>query len=310
MRRNISSTGGRPRRLSASEEKAMNARKKLHELLAGSRALVAPAVFNPLSAKLAQAAGFEVLYLGGGTLGYLKCCLEANLNITELTQAGIEIRAACDLPLILDAAAGFGDPMHIHHTIALAEAAGFAAIEIEDQILPKRAHHHVGIEHMVPLELMVAKLREAVRARRDPGFVLIARTNAVRQTGMDDAIVRARAYKEAGADVLYIGARNPDEARRIARELPPPFMFALAGHGAEAAGMTLSELGQLGFRILASSISAWAFHRALKQSYDRLARGEPDPLFAGTTHKAEQEALHRTIGMEELLAIERATVEK
>ncbi len=288
----------------------MIARSKMRELLAGTRGNVAPAVFNPLSAKLAQAAGFEMLYLGGGTLGYLKCCLEANLNITELAQAGIEIRAACDLPLILDAAAGFGDPMHIHHTIGLTEAAGFAAIEIEDQILPKRAHHHVGLEHMVEPELMAAKIREAVRARRDPGLVIIARTNAVRQTGMDDAIARARAYKDAGADVLYIGPRNADEARRIARELPPPFMCALPGHGAEAAGLTLAQLGELGFRILASSISAWAFHRALKQSYDCLARGEPDPLFAATTHKAEQQALHANIGMEELLAIERATVEK
>ena len=121
----------------------MSAAKKLRTLLAGNRALIAPAVFNPLSAKLAEAAGFEVLYLGGGTIGYLNGCLEANLNITQLCQVGIEIRAASNLPLILDGAAGFGDPMHMHHTITMAEAAGFAAIEIEDQILPKRAHHHV-----------------------------------------------------------------------------------------------------------------------------------------------------------------------
>jgi 2-methylisocitrate lyase-like PEP mutase family enzyme len=114
----------------------MTAAKTLRHLLAGKRALIAPAVFNPLSAKLAEAAGFEVLYLGGGTIGYLNCCLEANLNVTQLCQAGIDIRAACGLPLILDGAAGFGDPMHMHHTIGMAEAAGFAAIEIEDQILP------------------------------------------------------------------------------------------------------------------------------------------------------------------------------
>jgi len=288
----------------------MSATRELRQLIASDRALVAPAVFNPLSAKLAAAAGFEVLYLGGGTIGYLKCCLEANLNITELCQAGIEIRAACDLPLILDGAAGFGDPMHLRHTIQMSEAAGFAAIEIEDQILPKRAHHHVGLEHMVPQELMVAKVREAVRARRDPDFVIIARTNAVRNTGMDDAIRRCAAYKEAGADMLYITARNPDEARRIARELPPPYMFSLPGHGAEIAGLPLAELGPMGFRILASSISAYAFHRALKQSYECLARGIPDPAFDGTTHKAEQHALHDTIGMDVLLAIEKATVEK
>ena len=113
----------------------MTAAKTLRTLLAGNRALIAPAVFNPLSAKLAEGAGFEVLYLGGGTVGYLNCCLEANLNITQLCQAGIDIRAVCNLPLILDGAAGFGDPMHMHHTIGMAEAAGFAAIEIEDQIL-------------------------------------------------------------------------------------------------------------------------------------------------------------------------------
>ena len=187
----------------------MGAAGKLRELLAGQRALIAPAVFNPLSAKLAEAAGFEALYLGGGTVGYLNCCLEANLNITQLCQAGIDIRAVCDLPLILDGAAGFGDPMHMHHTIGMAEAAGFAAIEIEDQILPKRAHHHVGKEHMVPLELMAAKVREAVNARRDADFVIIARTNGIRGPGgITDAIARARAYRAAGADMLYLSVRN------------------------------------------------------------------------------------------------------
>lgn len=284
--------------------------RHLRHLLTAHKAHVAPAVFNPLSALLADQAGFPMLYLGGGTLGYLKCCLEANLGISELCQAGIEIRSVSDKPLILDAAAGFGDPMHVRHTMQMAQAAGFAAIEIEDQILPKRAHHHVGIEHMVPQELMVAKIEEAVRARRDADFVIIARTNGVRQTGMDDAIRRALAYKAAGADVIYIGARSPDEARRIAAEVPPPFMFSLPGHGTTAAGLSLTELGALGFRILASSISAYAFHRAMKRSYECLLRGQPDPIFDGTTHHAEQEALHHTIGMDAMLAVERATVEK
>ena len=289
----------------------MSAAKTLRTLLAGNRALIAPAVFNPLTTKLAEAAGFEVLYLGGGTIGYLNCCLEANLNITQLCQAGIDIRAACSLPLILDGAAGFGDPMHMHHTITMAEAAGFAAIEIEDQILPKRAHHHVGTEHMVPLELMAAKVSEAVKARRDPDFVIIARTNAIRGPGgMSDAIKRARAYCEAGADMLYLSVRNAEDARTVARELPPPFMFGLPGHGAQGAGLPLAELGALGYRILASSISAWAFHRAMKQSYECLARGEPDPTMAGTTHKDEQHALHDTIDMDRMLAVEKATVEK
>ena len=160
-----------------------------------------------------------------------------------------------------------------------------------------------------PQELMVAKVREAVRARRDPDFVIIARTNGVRQTGMDDAIGRARAYRDAGADMIYIGARTPDEARRIATELPPPFMMSLPGHGATAAGLPLAELGALGFSILASSISAYAFHRAMKRSYERLGRGElhrveprpdaalvaegPEPAFGRDPGAGQHEEPHR-----------------
>lgn len=283
---------------------------RFRELLTADTAYLAPAVFNPLSAKLADQAGFKMLYLGGGALGYVKCCLEANLNLTEVVQAGIEIRGVSALPLILDAACGFGDPMHMHHTIGLAEAAGFCAIEIEDQLIPKRAHHHIGIEHMIPCELMVAKVREAVRARRNPEFVIIARTNAVRQTGMDDAVARGLAYREAGADMLYITPRNPDEARRIAKKLPPPFMFSFEGGENIGAGLTLKELGELGYRVLTVATTALPFHRAMKQTYEAIARGEPNPIMAGTTRKAEQAALHQTLGFDALIAIEKATVEK
>jgi 2-methylisocitrate lyase-like PEP mutase family enzyme len=117
---------------------------RLRELIRREVPAVVPLVLDPISAKMAQAAGFEALYLGGGTLGYVKTCTEANLTLTQMAQTGLEIRAASDLPLILDGACGYGDPMHLHHTIAMAEAAGFAAIEIEDQLLPKRAHHHIG----------------------------------------------------------------------------------------------------------------------------------------------------------------------
>jgi methylisocitrate lyase len=139
---------------------------KFREMLARNQAHLAPAVFNPLSAKLAEQAGFQMLYLSGGALGYIKCSLEANLSLTEVIQTGVEIRAACELPLIMDGICGWGDPMHVGFTVKTAEAVGFCAIEIEDQLLPKRAHHHAGIEHMIPRELMAAKVREAVRARK------------------------------------------------------------------------------------------------------------------------------------------------
>src|SRR5918911_2150786 len=120
--------------------------------------VTAPLVLNPLMARMVEAAGFSAGYLGGGATGYAKVALEANLNLTEMCQTALDIGAVSSLPLIFDAAVGFGDPMHLHRTIGMAEAAGFAAIEIEDQLVPKRAHHHVGIEHMIPLELMTAKI--------------------------------------------------------------------------------------------------------------------------------------------------------
>jgi methylisocitrate lyase len=279
------------------------------KMLESERAYVAPAVFNPLTARLAEAAGFEVLYLSGGVLGYLKCCLEVNLSLTDFMQVGVEIRAMCKVPLILDGGCGFGDPIHVQHTVSVAEAAGFCAIEIEDQLLPKRVHHYIGIEHMIPQELMVAKVREAVRARRDQDFVIIARTHGVRASGVDDALRRAEAYHEAGANMLYLSPRNPEEARFMADRLPRPFMSSMPEDGALGCEMTLEECGALGYRILTVTTPALAFHRAMQQTYRSLAEDVPNPVLAGTTRKREQVALHHTLNLEALLMRERATVE-
>ena len=113
-------------------------RPSLRQLVAGPSAVVAPLVLNPMMAALAEQAGFRALYLGGGAMGYLKCVTEANLALPDMAQAGLDIGTTCRLPLILDGACSWGDPMHMHRTIGMAEVAGFAAIEVEDQILPKR----------------------------------------------------------------------------------------------------------------------------------------------------------------------------
>src|SRR5277367_4964104 len=139
---------------------------EFRRLIAGAEPVFAPLVFNPISAMLAEAAGFKALYLGGGSMGYIKCGTEAQLSLTEMAQEAVDIRTVCKLPLILDGACGWGDPMHVQRTIRMSEAAGFCAIEIEDQILPKRAHHHIGIEHMIPSELM--RRRSGPPSRRAP----------------------------------------------------------------------------------------------------------------------------------------------
>ena len=128
---------------------------------------------------------------------------------------------------------------------------------------------------------------------------------------MDDALRRAEAYRKAGADMLFVSPRNAEEARFIAGRLPPPFMFSVQGDGLQTyGGMTLQDFGALGYRILAMTTPTFAFHRAMQQTYRALAAGQPSPVLAGTTRKAEQAALHDTIGLYALLAIEKATVEK
>src|SRR2546425_10453630 len=169
-----------------------------------------------------------------------------------MCQAAIDIHAVSSLPLILDGACGYGDPMHMHRTIGMSEAAGFAAIEIEDQLVPKRAHHHIGIEHMIPQALMAAKVREAVAARRDREFLIIARTNAMRASTMDDALRRGDAYRKAGADVLLLSmAHEPEQLRAIAERLGGPLMYLTGRGGLAVSGMTLGDLGRLGHTIVA-----------------------------------------------------------
>lgn len=283
----------------------------LRELIAGPRLVSVPLVFNPITARLAAAAGFKALYLGGGSMGYVKCVTEANLNLTEMCQAALDIRAVCPLPLILDGACGWGDPMHMHRTIAMSEAAGFSAIEIEDQILPKRAHHHIGIEHLIPTELMVAKIKEALAARRSKDFIIIARTNATRMHGLDEALRRAEAFRQAGADMLLVLAKTPDQAATIGQRVGGPLVLLASADARAATGLAPADLYSLGYRLFVDgSTPLMAAHKALRQCYAALAEDRPDPLLGPGGNKAEQEKVHETIGLEHMLEIERRTVER
>ena len=283
----------------------------LRALMQGPLPVTAPLVLNPLMARMVEAAGFAAGYLGGGATGYLKVALEANLNLTEMCQAALDIRAVSSLPLILDGACGYGDPMHMHRTIGMSEAAGFAAIEIEDQLVPKRAHHHIGIEHMIPMELMAAKVKEAVAAWRNPDFLIVARTNAMRASDMDDALRRGEAYRKAGADLLLLSmAHKPEQLRAIAERLGGPLMY-LAGRGGLAGlGLTLADLGGLGYKIVADrSTPLLAAYAAWKKVYEELADGFGGNVKTKPDWSPVEKDMLAVIQLEKLLAIERATVE-
>lgn len=280
----------------------------LRERLRSSESILAPLVLNPLMARLAEAAGFSAGYVGGGALGYQACGTEANLSLTQLLHVGLEIRAHSEMPLILDGTCGWGDPVHVRHTVQNAEAAGFSAIEIEDQILPKRVHHHVGIEHLIPLEAMAAKVSEAVAARKNRDFLIIARTNAARVLSLEEALRRGEAYRRAGADVLLVMCRNTDDIRAVGRHLPRPLMYMVPLGGLTAIGMPLTELAAHGFTLVVDpGTPFFAATHALRRSYAALRAGALDPLI-GSSAPEEEKMVHNAIGLGAMLEIERRTV--
>jgi 2-methylisocitrate lyase-like PEP mutase family enzyme len=164
-------------------------------------------------------------------------------------QVAVDMRTVCKLPIVLDASGGFGDPVHMHRTIALAEAAGFAAIEIEDQLLPRRFEHHAGIDHLVPTEFMLKKLAEAFAAGNNADLVIIARTNARRVGGLDDALRRGEAFHKAGADMLFVYTRGPEEMRIVGERLPPPLMMFAPPDGFAEFPLSPRDLAGLAFRL-------------------------------------------------------------
>jgi methylisocitrate lyase len=280
----------------------------LRTLVAGPELVVAPLVLNPIMARLAEDAGFKAGYVSGGSLGWLKCVTEANLTLPEMAEVALDMRAASSLELVLDAGGGWGDQVHMHRTMALAEAAGYAALEVEDQFLPRRVHHHIGVERLIEPEHMVQKIRELVAARRNPDTLIIGRTNALRLAGMDDALRRAEQYKAAGADMIFVHTRNPEEIRTLGERLPAPLMIFAPGDGFSEFALSRTDLYQLGFRLAASSGSAFAaMFKAIRQSYACLANDELDLFLGKGGVGRELKAAHQTCGLDRLLEIERKT---
>ncbi|MBF6081099.1 methylisocitrate lyase [Nocardia cyriacigeorgica] len=192
--------------LLAAATSAAEKRSALRAGLAGDRILRLPGAFNPLVAKLIQESGFEGVYVSGAVVSAELALPDIGLTtLTEVAERGRQIARVTDLPVLIDADTGFGEPMNAARTVTLLEDAGLAACHIEDQVNPKRCGHLDG-KAVVACDEMVRRLRAAVSARRDPNFVICARTDARTIEGLDAAIDRAKAYADAGADLIFTEA--------------------------------------------------------------------------------------------------------
>jgi methylisocitrate lyase len=224
--------------------------KALREAIAEATIQV-PGTPNALAARLIERLGFDALYLSGGALsaGVLGLPDVGLLTLSELVQQATYLTRSVDLPLIVDADTGFGEALNVERTVVELEAAGAAAIQLEDQQLPKRCGHLSG-KSLVPTEVMCAKLRAAAGAKNDPDLVIIARTDARGVTGFDDAVERAREYLAAGADWIFPEAlATKDEFARFAEAIEAPLVANMTEFG-KSPLLTLDELADLGYSVV------------------------------------------------------------
>lgn len=197
----------------------MPARLKFRELMKGPRFILALGVWDPYTARVAEALGIQCVHIGGYQLGAHYVTSEPLLTLTELATTTRYVTSAVRIPVVVDAGAGFGEPLHVMRTVKELERAGAVCIHIEDQIYPKRVHYHKGIEHVVPRAEMVAKIKAAVAARTDPNFVIMGRTDAMKTSGFAEGVERANLYLEAGAEMVMIFPNTVEEARQAPREI-------------------------------------------------------------------------------------------
>jgi 2,3-dimethylmalate lyase len=242
----------------------METTTRLRDLLNGPEMLVAPFVYDALQAKIAERTGFNAVYMTGfGTAasrGYPDLGL---LTMTEMVQNVRTIAHAVKVPVICDADTGYGNPVNVWRTVREYEDAGAAALHIEDQVFPKKCGFLSG-KQVIPMEEMLPKVRAACDARRDRNFVIIARTDALAVNGWDDAVRRCKAYRQAGADLVFVdGIRTHEDLKNYAGKLSDlPLLY-------NGALLPIPELARHGFKLTIHTSSLMAayvgFRDALRQ---------------------------------------------
>jgi methylisocitrate lyase len=233
------------------------------------RPVMIPGVFNALTARIAERLGFEAVYLSGGALsaGWAGVPDIGLLTLNDFAEQAAVLARATSLPLLCDADTGFGEAVNVARTVRLYEDAGAAGLHLEDQVLPKRCGHLSG-KALVDAATMSAKVRAAVASRRDPDFVVVARTDARSVEGFDAAVARARAYRDAGADLIFPEAlESPDEFARFAAAVPAPLLANMTEFGRSPL-LDFAQLGALGYRAVIYPLTA--FRAAMRAAEDAL----------------------------------------
>ena len=259
----------------------------------GHRPVVAPFVYDGLTAKLAQAAGFEAVYMTGfGTAAARGFPDLGLLTMTEMVANVRTVAQAVEVPVICDADTGYGNPINVWRTVREYEDAGASALHIEDHVWPKRCGFMAG-KQVVPIETMIPKVRAAVEARRDPDLVIIARTDALAPLGWAEVERRARAYREAGADLIFVdGIITRDHLEHYTRRLGDlPLLY-------NGQLLPIPELLALPLKLIIHTGTLFAAYARLRDAYRELK--ETGVVAGGAGFELLTE-FARTMGADEVL---------
>ena len=290
------------------------AASRLRELFAEPSLLYLPAIYDPLGARLVQSVGAHAAYVGGYVTGSSRVVSEPLLTMTEQVDTARAVTHTTDLPIICDAGAGFGEPLHVTRTVREFIQAGVAGIHIEDQLYPKRAHYHRYVAHTIPLDEFAMKIRSACQERDglDRTFIIIARSDACREEGLDAALTRVNRGAAEGADFGLLFPRTVDEAARAPGAADVPLIYVQSrGNRDGRPVLSMGELSQMGYVacIDAQLYLLVAFAAAREALREVIDTGNFSGLTTPETVEIRQ-SIEDVIGLDEHYAIEEQTVER
>ena len=243
----------------------MKTTARLRQMINSGDMVVAPFVLNAFHAKIAEATGFEAVYMtGSGTAAERGFPDVGLITQTEMVQNARYVARAVSVPVVCDADTGYGNPINVRRTVQDYEDAGVAAIHIEDQVSPKKCGFFSGKE-VIPQEEMVQKIRAALDSRSDPNFTIIARCDAYAVTGWEDTVTRCRAYVEAGADMVFVdGIKTVDDLHRYATDLGELSRL----YNGDL--LPTHDVAKLGYKIMICGATIWKVYLAVKDSMEHL----------------------------------------
>ncbi len=289
----------------------MSKAKTLHDLIHAREILAMPGAYDALSARLIEQAGFKACQISGFGLAASLLGLPDIGIVTLRDQINVTqtISQAVDIPVMADGDTGYGNAVNVHHTVRMLEAAGAAGVNLEDQDFPKRCGHLDG-KSVISMEEMIQKIKAAIAARRDPHFVINARTDAIAVSGLEEAIRRGNAYAEAGATLIFVEApKAREDIIRVVKSIRAPVSINMLGAaGGKTPQMSLAELEAIGvarvsFPILPLCSAAFAMRANLQSLLETgsLAGLEGKMMSFGDITNAvglpEQQALDREFSL-------------